>query len=42
MRSELAIFGGKKTINKKFKPYNTIGKEEIDSVAEVMKTGVLS
>ena len=42
MSNELAIFGGKKTINKKFKPYNTIGKEEIDSVAEVMKTGVLS
>ena len=32
MNNELAILGGKKTINKKFKPYNTIGQEEIDSV----------
>ena len=42
MNNELAILGGKKTINKTFKPYNTIGQEEIDSVTEVMKTGVLS
>ena len=42
MNNELAILGGTKTINKTFKPYNTIGQEEIDAVIEVMKTGVLS
>jgi len=42
MNNELAILGGTKTINKIFKPYNTIGQEEIDAVIEVMKTGVLS
>ena len=42
MNNKLAILGGEKTINKKFKPYNTIGQEEIDAVTEVMKTGVLS
>ena len=25
-----------------FKPYNTIGKEEIEAVQKVMRTGVLS
>jgi len=42
MNNELAILGGNKTINKEFKPYNTIGQEEIAAVTEVMKTGVLS
>jgi dTDP-4-amino-4,6-dideoxygalactose transaminase len=42
LNSKLAILGGEKSINKKFKPYNTIGQEEIDAVTEVMKTGVLS
>ena len=40
VNNKLAILGGEKTTNKKFKPYNTIGKEEIDAVTEVMKTGV--
>ena len=38
---KLALFGGKKTNNKVFK-YNTIGKEEIRSVLEIMKKGELS
>ncbi len=38
---KLAIFGGKKINNKVFK-YNTIGKEEISSVVEIMRNGELS
>ena len=42
VREKLAINGGIKTINKKIKPYNTIGLEERQAVDQVMKTGVLS
>ena len=43
MRNEkLALFGGPKVIKKTFKRYNSIGKEEINAVNEVMKTGILS
>ena len=38
----LAINGGVPVINSKFKPYNTIGAEEIDAVVEVLRTGSLS
>ena len=39
---KLAIFGGGKTILKKVKPHNSIGKEEVNIVNKVMKTGRLS
>ena len=42
MKSKLAIFGGESVINKNFKHYNSIGKEEAQAVQEVMETGVLS
>ena len=42
MKSKLAIFGGDPVINKNFKHYNSIGKEEAQAVQEVMETGVLS
>jgi len=42
MKSKLAIFGGDPVINKNFKQYNSIGKEEAQAVQEVMETGVLS
>ena len=42
MKSKLAILGGEPLINKKFKPYNSIGVEEAKAVQEVMETGVLS
>ena len=38
----LALFGGHKMIEKTFLPHNPIGDEEINSVVNVMKTGVLS
>ncbi len=38
----LAIDGGKPCITKKFKPYQTIGKEEIQAVINVMESGNLS
>ena len=38
----LALFGGKKAINKEFNKYNSIGKEEIEAVRSTMETGVLS
>jgi len=40
--SKLAIFGGKKIRYKKFPAYNTIGKEEIELVNKVLKSGILS
>ena len=40
--NKLAIFGGDKTIKKKMKLYNSIGKEEKDIVNKVMKSGKLS
>lgn len=38
----LAINGGKKTINLAFSPYNTFGPEEVDAASAVVKSGVLS
>ena len=40
--SELALFGGPKTVTKTFSPYNSIGQEEIDAVKSVVESGVLS
>lgn len=42
MNEKLALLGGEPLIKKQFKPYNSIGQEEIDSVVQVMQTGVLS
>jgi len=42
MKNKLAIKGGEPVINFEFKPYNTIGTDEIQAVKEVMETGVLS
>ena len=42
MKEKLAIYGGPKIINKKFKLYNTIGEEERLAVDQVMRSGVLS
>lgn len=42
MSEKLAILGGPKTINKKFKAYNSIGEEERLAVDKVMRSGVLS
>lgn len=39
---KLALFGGPKTITQSFKKYNSIGKEEIEAVREVMESGNLS
>jgi len=38
----LALFGGKKTIEKPFKKYNSIGEEEKDAAIKVIESGVLS
>ena len=38
----LAIKGGKKTIEKEFKIYNSIGKEEVNAAKQVIESGVLS
>ena len=38
----LAIKGGKKTIEKEFKIYNSIGKEEVNAAKPVIESGVLS
>ena len=38
----LAIFGGNKTIIKKYKSYNSIGIEEINAANSVLESGVLS
>jgi len=40
--NKLAIFGGKKTISHKFTNYNSIGKEELEAVKKVVKSGKLS
>lgn len=39
---KLAIHGGPKTINKTFKRYNSIGKEEVEAAKAVIESGVLS
>ena len=41
-KNKLAIRGGQKVINFKFKRYNTIGKEETSAAIKVLKTGILS
>ena len=40
--SKLAINGGKKTINVPFKRYNSMGPEEAEAAAAVVRSGVLS
>jgi len=42
LAEQLALFGGKPVIDQPFKHYNSIGREEIQAVTNVMKTGVLS
>jgi len=42
IKNNLAIFGGEKKIKESFKKFNFIGKEELDAVHDVIKTGVLS
>lgn len=42
MQNKLAYFGGKKINNKKTPKYNTIGKREIQSVNQILKSGELS
>jgi perosamine synthetase len=39
---QLALLGGPKTINKPFRRYNPIGREEAEAVQRVMESGVLS
>jgi len=41
-KKDLALFGGPKTINKSFKKYNSIGKEEAQAAMDVIASGVLS
>ena len=40
--SSLALFGGKKIRERSFPAHNAIGQQEIDAVARVMRSGVLS
>lgn len=42
MSGKLALFGGPKAIPTPFKPYNPIGKEEVDAARTVIESGVLS
>ena len=39
---KLALFGGTKTIDKHFKRYNPIGKDEVEAAKAVIESGVLS
>lgn len=39
---KLAILGGTKTITRPFKPYNSIGLEEVEAAKQVIVSGVLS
>tara|TARA_Y100000589_G_C27162167_1_gene633270 strand:- start:226 stop:1515 length:1290 start_codon:yes stop_codon:yes gene_type:complete len=39
---KLAILGGERIINKKFKKYNSIGPEEVSAAKKVVESGVLS
>ena len=41
-KSKLAIYGGLKTINKAFSPYNSIGSEEKNAAVRVIESGILS
>lgn len=38
----LALFGGEKTIDRSFKRYNPIGREEVEAAKQVVESGVLS
>ena len=40
--SDLAIFGGPKTITRPFAAYRSIGREEVAAAAAVVEKGVLS
>jgi perosamine synthetase len=40
--NKLAILGGPKEITKNFKPYNSIGVEEVKAASNVIETGILS
>jgi dTDP-4-amino-4,6-dideoxygalactose transaminase len=40
--SKLALLGGKPLIDEPWTLYNSLGKEEIEAVADVMKSGVIS
>jgi len=40
--AKLALFGGDKVINRPFKRYNSIGKEELQAAGQVIESGVLS
>jgi len=40
--SELALFGGPKTIAQPFARYNSIGREEIEAAKAVLESGILS
>jgi perosamine synthetase len=42
INSNLAILGGPKVISKSFRPYNSIGSEEINAAKSVVESGVLS
>jgi len=41
-KSKLALLGGPKVINEKFKTYNSIGLEEVNAAKSVVESGVLS
>ena len=41
-KHKLALFGGKKAINKRYSSYNSIGLEEISAAKSVLESGVLS
>ncbi len=40
--NKLALFGGNKSVTHSFERYNSIGKEEIESANQVLKSGILS
>ena len=42
MTEELALFGGRKTIDRTFDRYNPIGQEEVSAAKSVIESGVLS
>ena len=42
IKSQLALFGGPKVIDARFKRYNPIGKEEEEAARKVVESGVLS
>ena len=42
VHKKLAYFGGKPIINRKFKPYNVVGRNEIKAVKRVINSGILT